>query len=63
MAYRNYYRRAMKIKCAECGEVVKVYGQVWRYRLKGAERDQDGNCLGWNCDRCADRIEGTFPQY
>lgn len=58
MSYRNYYNRAMKIRCAECGQVVKFSGQVWRYRLRHSKKDASGCYLGWNCDPCADRIEG-----
>jgi len=50
----------MRIKCSSCGEVVRVYGQVWRFRLRHSDRDPQGNYLGWNCDPCADRIEGGY---
>jgi hypothetical protein len=48
----------MKIKCERCGRVVKVSGYVWRHRLSfNPNQDEDGNYLGWHCDRCAEAIE------
>ena len=52
-------RRGKSIKCSSCGDIVGVGGKVWHFRLRHSERDSDGNYLGWNCDRCADRIEGA----
>lgn len=60
----SYYpittRGPMRIKCGSCGEVVRVYGQIWRFRLRHSKKDSHGNYLGWNCDCCADRIEAGY---
>ena len=45
-----------KILCFGCGNVVKVGGRVWAFRLRHSERNANGEYLGWNCDRCADAI-------
>ena len=45
------------VKCAECDTVFDVDGFVWEYRLRHSRKDENGNYLGWNCDRCADLIE------
>jgi len=46
-----------KIICGECGNIKTVGGYIWHHRLSSSRKDNNGNYLGWNCDRCADRIE------
>jgi len=46
-----------RIKCGECEQVKTVGGFIWYHRLSSSRTDEQGNYLGWNCDRCADRIE------
>lgn len=47
----------MTIKCERCGQIVKVAGRIWRYRLSYSRKGRDGHYRGWHCDSCADAIE------
>lgn len=46
-----------KILCSGCGRAVSVAGRVWAFRLRHNKKNEKGQHLGWNCDRCADNIE------
>lgn len=47
------------ILCSRCDRIIKVAGVVWGHRLRFpyAKKNNKGDYLGWNCDRCADAIE------
>ena len=57
-----------QIKCGRCGRIIEVGGHVWKLRLRRSrpvvvEDERTGEAVvahtGWNCDRCADIIEGV----
>jgi len=57
------------IQCGMCGRIVEVGGAVWKSRLRTSKTEvvkdpETGKMvrvyLGWNCDRCADAIEGGY---
>jgi hypothetical protein len=53
--WRRWKHFRGRIICGRCGRVVTVEGDIWEARLGG---DREGVHKGWNCDACADVLEG-----
>ena len=47
----------MKIKCSDCGKILRVGGRIWIHRLHRCAQDARGNYLGYRCDQCATKYE------
>ena len=61
MYYMNSknYKSSSKFECSTCGIVFFGYGKAWYYRRNLCTRiGKSGNPSDYNCDPCADRIEG-----
>ena len=60
MSYKKYQRSEWKFECATCENVFYGSGKAWSMRKSLCTRiGKTGNPSDYNCDACADRIEGV----
>ena len=59
MRYKADQSNIWKFECATCGNIFLGSGTSWRYRKNLCTRiGSTGKPSDYNCDACADRIEG-----
>jgi len=60
MSYKWYKKTSWKFECATCENVFYGSGMAWSMRKSLCTRiGKTGSPNDYNCDACADRIEGV----
>ena len=60
MSYKKYQKNEWKFECSTCENIFYGSGKAWSMRKSLCTRiGETGNPSDYNCDACADRIEGV----